>query len=193
MKGAKDGMSTAIFGGTFDPVHNGHLAAASAAADNFHIQKIFFIPAGHPPHKCELPKTPYMHRLRMIELACMADPRFVPSRLEEPQTASGLHYSINTIERLRQDLKSNDPLFFIIGSDAFAEFPMWHRHHEVAREVEFVVVNRPGWDYAPQQPNDSGVRAHYLKDVVMPISSTKLRQLLQSRENVSKIHRNSGK
>lgn len=178
-------MSTAIFGGTFDPVHNGHLAAASAAANGFHVERVLFVPVGNPPHKCAQPQAPYQHRLRMIELACAVDSRFVASRLEAPRAGSSLHYSVNTIGRLRQDLGPDEPLFFIIGADAFAEFPLWYRRQEVAREVEFLVVSRPGWDLSPPQPDAFGVRAHYLQDVAMAISSTELRTLLYSRKEVA--------
>ena len=173
-------MSTAIFGGTFDPIHNGHLAAARAAAVGFNIDQVLFIPAGHPPHKRRRPEADYRHRLRMVELACAEDPRFVPSRLEQPSESAGPHYSVDTIERLRRELGPDEPLFFILGADAFTEFAQWYRREEVAREVEFLVVSRPGWDVSTQQPKEPGLRVHYLKNVAVPISSTQLRSLLRS-------------
>ena len=174
-------MSTAIFGGTFDPIHNGHLAAARAAADGFGIAKVLFIPAGHPPHKHRRPEADYSDRLRMVELACATDSRFVASRLEEPREAAEPHYSVNTIHRLRQDLGPDEILFFILGADAFTEFPLWYRREEVAREVEFLVVSRPGSDASKPQPTEAGVTAHFLKDIAVPISSTQLRSRLRSR------------
>ncbi len=74
-------MKTAIFGGTFDPIHSAHLEMARQAADQFALDRVLFIPAGNPPHKHA--DTPFEHRYRMVELACAADPRFVASRLEE--------------------------------------------------------------------------------------------------------------
>ena len=71
-------------------------------------------------------------------------------------------------------------MFFILGADAFAEFPLWYRREEVAREVEFLVVSRPGSDVSTRQPAEPGVRAHFLKDVAVPISSTELRSRLRS-------------
>jgi len=177
-------MKTAILGGTFDPIHNGHLAAASAAADKFQIDKVFFVPAGYSPHKPDPPKASYRHRLRMVELACAADSRFVTSRLEEPKAAATPHYSIDTIERIRENLHPADLLFFIIGADAFAEFPLWHRRQEVANRVEFLVINRPGWEVTATQLGEPTVRAQYLNDVAMPISSTKLRSLLCAQKEV---------
>ena len=104
-------MRTAIFGGTFDPIHSAHLEMARQAADQFGLDRVLFIPAGNPPHKHA--DTPFEHRYRMVELACAADPRFVASRLEEGDQKS---YSIHTIERVKAD---NGEVFFIIGSDAF--------------------------------------------------------------------------
>lgn len=178
-------MKTAIFGGTFDPVHNGHLAAASAAANKLQLDRVFFVPAGHPPHKSHPPKASYHHRLNMVELACTADPRFVTSRLEEPKVTARPHYSIDTIERIRENLRPGDPLFFIIGADAFAEFPLWYRHQEVANKVEFLVINRPGWEAKTTQLRESTLRAQYLNDVAIPISSTELRSFLATRKGVN--------
>src|SRR5262245_28752059 len=121
-------MRTAIFGGTFDPVHSAHLLMARRAAEQFSLDQVLFIPAGNPPHKEA--DTPYEHRFRMVELACFADPRFIPSRLEEGRAKS---YSIHTIERVRA---ANGDLFFLIGSDAFEEISTWHRWQEVVLAVE---------------------------------------------------------
>ncbi len=178
-------MSTAIFGGTFDPIHNGHLAAARAAADGFDIDKVLFIPAGQPPHKRRRPEADYADRLRMVELACAADSRFVASRLEEPSEATEPHYSVNTIHRLRQELGPEETLFFILGSDAFSEFPLWYRREEVAREVEFLVVSRPGADVSIPKPEDPAVSAHFLKDIAVPVSSTELRSRLRSEKQAA--------
>src|SRR5580692_7483374 len=123
-------MKTAIFGGTFNPIHSAHLAMARLAADRLGLDRVLFIPAGHPPHKEAA--TPYEDRFRMVQLACAADRRFEPSRLEEGNEAS---YSIHTIERLkameRMEEKDSGPLYFIIGSDAFAEITTWHRWRDV--------------------------------------------------------------
>ncbi len=173
-------MSTAIFGGTFDPIHNGHLAAARAAADGFRIDRVLFIPAGNPPHKRRLPEADYEDRLGMVELACAEDPRFVASRLEEPSKATRPHYSVDTIQHLRRKIGPDERLYFILGADAFAEFPLWYRRQDVAREVEFLVVSRPGSDVSTSQSNEPAVRAIFLKDIAVPISSTELRSLLHS-------------
>src|ERR1700691_4507249 len=116
-------MRTAIFGGTFDPIHSAHLVVAREAAEAFALDRVLFIPAANPPHKEA--GAPYEDRFRMVELACAADPRFVPSRLAEDRAVS---YSIHTIERLKAPGES---LLFIIGADAFAEIRSWRRWEDV--------------------------------------------------------------
>jgi nicotinate-nucleotide adenylyltransferase len=164
-------MKTAIFGGTFDPVHSAHLTMARLAADRLGLDRVLFIPAGNPPHKETA--TPYEDRYRMVELACAADPRFVPSRLEEGEEKS---YSIGTIERVKALVAG--PLYFIIGSDAFAEIASWHRWQEVIREVEFIVVARPGHALDPPP----GATVHRLDDVELPVSSSEIRRSLSRGE-----------
>src|SRR5260370_25721835 len=117
-------MRSAIFGGTFDPIHNAHLVVARRAAEEFHLDQILVVPAAHPPHKSGVTSVPYHHRVRMAELACEGDPLLVVSRLEEGTVRS---YSIDTIEKVRSVRAPLDELFFIIGSDAFAEIRPWHR------------------------------------------------------------------
>ncbi|MGH9666760.1 MAG: nicotinate-nucleotide adenylyltransferase [Bryobacteraceae bacterium] len=170
-----DRLKTAIFGGTFDPIHTAHLTIAREAAQQFALDRVLFIPAAHPPHKPNAALASYEHRYRMVELACRDDERFIPSRLEEANRKS---YSILTIEQIRQSLAPGDELFFIIGADAVAEITAWHRWQDVAREVEFIVVTRPGHDYAIPP----GARVHRLETVALPVSSSEIRQKLASGE-----------
>ena len=163
-------MRTAIFGGTFDPIHSAHLEMARQAADQFQLDRVLFIPAGNPPHKHA--DTPFEHRYRMVELACAADPRFVASRLEEGNEKS---YSIHTIERIKAaNAEATDALCFIIGSDAFAEIQTWRRWEDVIRAVEFIVVARPGYEIA----GPPGARVHRLETVELPVSSSDIRDAL---------------
>lgn len=157
-------MRTAIFGGTFDPIHSAHLVVAHEAAEAFGLDRILFIPAGNPPHKEA--GASYKDRYHMVELACAADPRFEPSRIEEGREKS---YSINTIERL---MAPGQTLLFIIGADAFAEIRTWRRWEDVVRNVEFIVVTRPGHHYS--SPPEA--RVHRLDTVALPVSSSEIRQ-----------------
>lgn len=164
-------MKIAIFGGTFDPIHSAHLAMARLAADELGLDRVLFVPAGCPPHKEAA--TSYEDRYRMVEIACNADSRFVPSRLEQGNEKS---YSIYTIERV----KAEDPatLFFIIGSDAFAEIRTWFRWQDVIRAVEFIVVGRPGYAIDPPP----GAIVHRIEDVALPVSSSEIRRMLAQGE-----------
>ena len=166
----------ALFGGAFDPIHNGHVAVARAAAGRFRLDRVLFIPTARPPHKpaCH---APYADRFRMVELAVDGDPRFAVSRLEE---GAGRSYSIDTIEKVRAQTAPGDELFFLIGADAFAEIRSWHRWRDVAREVVFLVVSRPGHLY--EIPPET--RVERLDTIDLPVSSSEIRQKLASGELV---------
>jgi nicotinate-nucleotide adenylyltransferase len=171
-----------IFGGTFDPVHRGHIAVAAAAAGRFGLDRVLLIPSGSPPHKQTPVGAPYEDRYRMVELACADDNRLQPSRLEEPHGERERHYSIETIEEIRAGMSRGDELFFILGADAFAEITLWKRWREVMRMVEFIVVSRPGADPGAAPPE---ARVHWLNDLQVPVSSTEIREQLRTGADVS--------
>ena len=179
-------MSVAIFGGTFDPIHRGHVEIVRAAANRFGLEQVLFIPSGHPPHKQDHPEASYEHRFLMTALACKADPRFRPSRLEAPGGGTSPHYSVDTIRRVTDQLVSGEKLFFITGSDAFAEVTLWYKWREVAAAVEFIVVSRPGTDFGLGEA-PKGIRAHWLGGVELPISSTEVRGRLRSGANTDEL------
>ncbi|MBZ5593675.1 MAG: nicotinate-nucleotide adenylyltransferase [Acidobacteriia bacterium] len=164
-------MRIALFGGTFDPIHNAHLKIAREAVRQFALDRVWFIPASRPPHKSGVTSTPYEHRYRMVELACEGEPVFEASRLEAREQNS---YSIETIERVRLSLGGSEELLFLIGADAFAEIGAWHRWREVIASVEFIVVSRPGRAYS--QPE--GARVHRLEGVDLAVSSSEIRRKL---------------
>lgn len=163
-------MKLAIFGGTFDPIHSAHLTVAREAAAKFELDQVLFVPAANPPHKTDL-SAGYEDRYRMVELACQGEPRFVPSRLEAGAQTS---YSIDTINRVRRELRPEDQLFFLIGADAFADIRQWRRSDEVIAAVDFIVVTRPGHEYE----TPPGARVHRLDTLALPVSSSEIRQQL---------------
>ncbi len=171
-------MKIALFGGTFDPVHIGHLAVAKAAADRFSLDRVLFIPSGRPPHKDCGPQAGYEDRYRMAELACQADPRFEASRLEDPELlGAGKTYSIDTIERVRDELSPHDQLYFLIGQDAFDELSIWHRLEDVIENIEFLVASRPhAASPAPRCGLAARARFQPLADVDVPVSATDIRR-----------------
>jgi nicotinate-nucleotide adenylyltransferase len=155
-------MNIGLFGGTFDPIHQGHLALARAAQEHFELGRIYFVPASVPPHRPSQPLAPYLHRYAMVVLATASEKTFVPSLLESPESASknggggkrsahgvpGASYSIDTIRRLKQTLKKSDRVFFLIGIDAFKEIGSWHQAEALFSECEFIVASRPGYSLA---------------------------------------------
>ena len=131
-----------LLGGTFDPVHAGHLRAAAEVRRRFGLDRILFIPSFSPPHKGRGALASADDRYRMVELACAGDPHFIPSRLEvdEKQTS----YSVRTVEKVRR--ASPDAwVFFILGVDAFLEIATWREAERVLEECSWIVTTRPGF------------------------------------------------
>jgi nicotinate-nucleotide adenylyltransferase len=147
-------MNLGLFGGTFDPVHRGHLAVARAALERCKLHRVYFVPASIPPHKQSRPLAPFAHRFAMLALATAAEKAFVPSLLEAPlegapnRKEEKPNYTIDTVHRIKQSLKNSDDLFLLIGMDAFAEIAKWHRAEALFRECRFIVAGRPGYSLA---------------------------------------------
>jgi len=152
-------MNIGLFGGTFDPVHRGHLALARAALEQYKLHRIHFVPANVPPHKQRQPLSPFLHRFTMLALATAGEKAFVPSLLEGPEEnvapvrmskgqSEKPNYTIDTIHRMKRSFKSSDQLFLLIGIDAFADIAQWHQAESLFRECEFVVASRPGYSLA---------------------------------------------
>lgn len=170
----------ALFGGTFDPVHSAHIEVAREAARRFSLSKVLLVPAACPPHKARRTSAPYEDRFHMVELACQGDPVLEPSRLEAESQCS---YSILTIERVRALIGPQTDLYFLIGADAFAEIQTWYRWQDVIEQVEFIVVSRPGHEYAVPP----AARLHRLDSLALPVSSSLLRARLAVGEQPQEI------
>ncbi len=150
-------MNIGLFGGTFDPVHRGHMALARAAMEHYKLHRVHFVPAHIPPHKQRQPLSSFLHRFSMLVLATAEEKAFIPSLLEAPEESTSAsrkdreakpNYTIDTILRLRRSLKSSDRIFLLIGMDAFADIAKWHRSEELFSRCEFVVASRPGYSLA---------------------------------------------
>jgi nicotinate-nucleotide adenylyltransferase len=172
-------MRVAIFGGTFDPVHCGHLIVAREAAGRFSLDRVVFVPAGDPPHKRGA-QAPFEARLRMLQLACAGESGFDVSDVDN---RPGKSYSVDTIARVRASLALEDELLFIIGADAFAEIGSWYRWRDVVRAVEFIVVARPGHTY--DVPD--GAVVHRLDSLALTASSSEIRAALARGERPSEL------
>lgn len=134
-----------VFGGTFDPVHNGHLKAAAEIGRRFGLGRILFVPSNIPPHKARAGMAPARDRMAMVELAVRRRSRFAVSALEI--RAGGRSYSIRTLRRIRR-LHPRTRIFFIVGADAFLEIKTWMEWRSVLDESLFIVMTRPGFSLA---------------------------------------------
>ncbi len=146
-------MNIALFGGTFDPIHRGHVIVARAAAAKFELKQVWFIPADIPPHKQKTPILSFYHRYAMVALALTGEKTFVPSLLEAPDPATDgssrkPSYSIDTVRRVKATLGKSDHLYFLIGMDAFKDIAKWHEAEALLRECDFIVAARPGYSLA---------------------------------------------
>lgn len=136
-------MRLGLFGGTFDPIHVGHLILAEACREACGLDRVWFVVTATPPHK-RGERTSVAHRLEMTRIAVAGNPAFEVSEIEA-RSEDGPHYSYQTLERLREE-RPDDELFFLIGADSLADLPTWRRPERIAELATIVVVNRPGID-----------------------------------------------
>jgi nicotinate-nucleotide adenylyltransferase len=197
---ASQGRHIALFGGTFDPIHSGHIAVARAAERRFHLDCVFFIPSSRPPHKSAAELCAFEHRFAMVALACSEHPRFVPSLAEASVNGArpGIFYSIDTVRRFRQQFSHDaDHIYFIVGADSFLHLRTWKDYAELLQSCDFVVANRPGFQIqrlrevippellaptATKEARDSrvirlrGTSVYLLETVASHVSATEVRQ-----------------
>jgi nicotinate-nucleotide adenylyltransferase len=171
-------MNIGLFGGSFDPIHRGHLTLAQAAAKRYSLRQVLFVPANVPPHKQKQPLTAFIHRYAMVAIGTQDERGFLPSLLEGPEFTTaeprstgqlapavptrggvnyGVNYSIDTVRRLKRTLKKSDRLFFLIGIDAFRDVAKWREARALLAECDFIVASRPGYslrDVAESLPED---------------------------------------
>jgi len=131
-----------ILGGTFDPIHFGHLRLAEEVGEELALENVYLIPAALPPHKDRRPLTAFEQRLAMIRMAAQESPILEAQDLEGHR--QGLSYSIETLKEFRRLFKSDLELFFILGMDAFLEIETWKEYQRLFDYAHFVIINRPG-------------------------------------------------
>ena len=130
-----------VFGGTFDPIHFGHLRLAEDMADALGLDRVLIIPAGQPPHR-GAPRTAASHRLEMVRRAIAGNPRFVADarEVQRPQPS----YTVDTLAALRAELGDVQPLWLLLGADAFLDLPSWHDWQRLFELANIAVAARPG-------------------------------------------------
>jgi nicotinate-nucleotide adenylyltransferase len=137
----------ALFGGTFDPVHAGHIAVARAAARRFRLDQVLFVPSSRPPHKKAAEMAAFEHRLAMVALACAGQPRCAPSLLESGDGGQNrISYSVDTVTRYkRQCSRPGDTVYFLLGADSFLHIQTWKNYTRLLGLCDFIVASRPGF------------------------------------------------
>jgi nicotinate-nucleotide adenylyltransferase len=201
--GGGHGRSIALFGGTFDPIHAGHISVAQAAQRRFHLDAVYFIPSSHPPHKSQRELVPFVHRYAMVALACADHASFVPSLAEAPTPGFGSHifYTIDTVRRFHRE-HLEDHLYFMLGADQFLEIPTWKNYEVLLDACDFIIASRPGFrldalrlvippEKFGRSPGPDGQKItlrkseiHLLSTVASHVSSTEIRQRLERKQNI---------
>lgn len=140
------GRRIGLLGGTFDPVHYGHLQLAEAAIEECNLDKVVFVPSAQPPHKNRASITPFRHRLAMLTLAGAGIKGFECSAIEGllPKPS----YTIDTLRALKKQYENDCRLYFMIGADAFLDILTWKSPRQVLHEVNIIVSGRKGYDSA---------------------------------------------
>ncbi len=167
----------AILGGTFNPIHVGHLTIAEMVREEFGLDKVIFVPCDLPPHKNSKGVITARERLQMIRLAIKDNPYFEASDFEIKR--GGKSYSIDTVRFFKDQYPKGTKIFFIIGGDHLATLHTWKRIEEVIRIVSFVAVYRPGF-----QEKESKIR---VKSIVIPgvhTSSSHIRERIRRGKSV---------
>jgi nicotinate-nucleotide adenylyltransferase len=185
-----------LFGGTFNPIHYGHLRSAEEVCEALKLERLWFIPAGTPPHKADQDITPFAVRLEMTRLAVDDHPVMSVSDLEGRRP--GRSYSIETLRQIRGEMGLNWELYFILGLDAVLEIATWKDYQELFSLSHFVVLDRPGYDrrrleevlltevqphFRPLQgergfQHPAGHRVVFQETTLLDISGTSIRNLV---------------
>ena len=165
---------TALYGGTFDPVHSGHLEVARKVSELFEIERVIFIPAQLAPHKTGRPVTEPIHRYAMLALATQDDPRLVISTFE--LDAPDRRYTVDTVAEFQRVFGDGTELFFIMGADSWSEIKTWRDWERLLTLTNHIVVTRPGYEVAPA-PADLQDRIFFTDAVMKDVSATSIRRL----------------
>jgi nicotinate-nucleotide adenylyltransferase len=179
-----------LFGGSFNPIHHGHLIVARAVAESLGVARTILLPSAVPPHKQKAALAPAADRLAMCRLAIEGDPTFEVSDWELRQ--SGPSYSLHTVRHFRATLPNDTKLFWLIGMDTLAELATWHKIAELTQLVTFVTAARPGYSLPPLADLESliggaalaNIRAHVLATPKVGISASDVRARVASGRSV---------
>ncbi len=179
-----------LYGGSFNPIHCGHLIIARALAENVGLSRVILLPSRQPPHKGDRKLADAVHRAEMVKLAIAGEPLFEFSDFD--LIRGGPSYTIETVEHFRRTLGAETELFWIIGGDSLNELITWHRAGELVDACQIITAHRPGWDAINWQSlgtilNEAQVDR--LRDGIIPaprieVSSTDIRERLRQGRSV---------
>jgi len=164
----------ALYGGTFDPVHSGHLEVARKISELFEIEQVIFIPAQLAPHKIGRPVTEPIHRYAMLALATQDDPHLLISTFE--LDVPDRRYTVDTVAEFQRVLGEDTELFFIMGADSWAEIKTWRDWERLLKMTNHIVVTRPGYEVSAAPP-ELNERIFFTDAVMKDISATTIRRL----------------
>lgn len=169
-----------FLGGTFDPVHHGHLIAAQDALEQLALEALYFVPTAQSPLRDDAVCADAHHRLQMLHLALAGDTRFAVSDMEVER--GGISYTYDTLTALRQKHPGIEPIW-IIGEDQVGKLEQWHRSHDLATLAEFAFLQRPG-QAPPAAPQIPGLKLHRLRSHQVEISSTEIRERVREKRSL---------
>ncbi len=179
-------MRIGIMGGTFDPIHFGHLRMAETVREIFRLDKILFIPSARPPHKVEKNVTPELYRLMMTFLATQSNENFQVSPMEILR--EGLSYTLDTMNQLEKKFGADTELFFIIGADSMIDLPKWHKAQELVSKVHFIATTRPGVVVNLAEVKkffgNAAKNIHQVEIAGLEISSTDIRERVKNSKSI---------
>ena len=181
-------MTCGLMGGTFDPVHLGHMKVAESALRELKLDRLLFLPDGDPPHK--KPQASGLQRLEMLRLACLDDSRFEVSDME--LLRQGTTYTVDTLRKLRE-LRPQEELVYLIGSDTLALFSTWRTAESVALLCRMAVVLRPGDDLdsvrklQQELEQNFGLQTCLLQEPGLPISSSLVRSAVSQGKDIKAL------
>jgi len=181
-------MRIGIMGGTFDPIHLGHLVTAEAARHQFSLEQVLFVPSGQPPHKLGRQVTGAEHRYLMTFLAIASNPDFQIARLEIDRP--GHSYTFDTVIQLAAEYGRTAELYFITGADVMRDILSWHRAEELLKACHFVAASRPGFTLENYMNKEDLARfrnqgnIHFISVPAMAISSTDVRRRVAGGESI---------
>ncbi len=185
-----DAERIGIMGGTFDPIHLGHLVTAEEARQQFNLKYVVFVPAGYPPHKDNQGLSDLEHRYLMTVLAVITNPYFTVSRVEIERSQQGPTYTVDTVKWFQEFYGPESKIHFITGADAMLDILTWKDYESLLDTCQFIAASRPGYSLSRLRQTFDHVGSSALKKVsyleipAMAISSTDIRERVRSGKTI---------